>query len=354
MKNKQSRGGAGLKRFVGVSLLIASSLSGAMAWAQPAKEDEVRQKYRQAASFASEKKYNEARKLFLELWNKTKTYDVAASLGQIEMVTQHYPEAAGFLHFAVTNFPPHQPEKQLEGLKAWLADVKKRVATLEITTNTKGATVYVDGSEVGQSPLREPLFLLNGKHLIMAAADGYRQFDKSVELVEGGEVKLELTLQADTKSTPASLSPASTNGIVVQPFQGSATADAGSVTASNPNPLVLVSGGVVTVGGVVTGLIFNAKANDESDKANRLSDTLGENACFSESSSACKSLKQHREDHDLARNVSSTAFVVGGAALVGTAVYWLWPRSKPQGSASVRVDGVVAKGSSWLGVSGNF
>ena len=178
----------------------------------------------------------------------------------------------------------------------------------------------------------------------MVALDGYKTADKSIESVVGETEKLELTLEATSNSATGS------NGIVVAPFDDT-TKD--RVASSKPNPWILVGGGVVTVGGLVTGLVYNVKANNAYDKAQKLSDVIGSSGCYGSNSSSCDKVKEHRENHDSARNISTAAFVVGGAALVGTAVYWLWPRSKLR-TGTVRVDGMATKNSSWVGVSGNF
>ena len=181
----------------------------------------------------------------------------------------------------------------------------------------------------------------------MVALDGYKTADKSIESVVGQTDKLELTLEATSNNATGTKD---SNGIVVAPFDDT-TKD--RVASSKPNPWILVGGGVVTLGGVVTGLAFNVKANNESDKAQKISDVIGSSGCYDSNSSSCDKVKEHRENHDSARNISTAAFVVGGAALVGTALYWLWPRSKPR-TATVRIDGIATKDSSWLGVSGNF
>jgi hypothetical protein len=346
--SKPRRGGVKLRGIVGVALLLAVGLTAGMAFGQGAGDEETRAKYRQAASLMGEKKLDEARKLFFELWSKTKTYDVAASLGQIELVAKRYPEAATYLAYAVSNFPPNQPERNLTGLRKWLDESKQYTGALNLTVNVTGASVSVDGTDVGKTPLTSPLYLSSGKHLIMVASDGYKTADKSVESVVGRTDKLELTLEANKNGSGASA--ANSNGIVVNPFDDSSK---DRVASSKPNPWILVGGGVVTVGGLVTGIAFNVKANNEYDKAQRISERLVFDDCYNSSTSLCEKLKEHRENHDSARNISTAAFVVGGAALVGTAVYWLWPRSKPK-TATLRVDGMATKNSSWLGVSGNF
>ena len=65
----------------GTALLLAVGFGATTAFGQGAGDDETRAKYREAASLVGEKKHDEARKIFLELWAKTKTYDVAASSG---------------------------------------------------------------------------------------------------------------------------------------------------------------------------------------------------------------------------------------------------------------------------------
>ncbi len=64
--------------------------------------------------------------------------------------------------------------------------------SVSVTTQPDGARVYVDGREVGTSPLR--LALPVGRHFVAAEREGYTRASREIELVEGKPVDHALTL----------------------------------------------------------------------------------------------------------------------------------------------------------------
>ena len=185
----------------------------------------------------------------------------------------------------------------------------------------------------------------------MVVLDGYRTADKSIESVVGETEKWELTLEATSNNATGVKD---SNGIVVAPFDDT-TKD--RVASSKPNPWILVGGGVVTLGGLVTGLVYNVKANNAYDKAQALKDDFGRSGCYVGSASTlCGKQAGYVDDADRNRTISQVAFGVGGIALVATAAYWLWPRkgtSNPT-TANTTVVSSVGPNGTWVGLSGSY
>jgi hypothetical protein len=321
-----------------------------------ASDEEIRQKYRQAyATFKVDKKPEEALKLFMDLWNKVKSHDIAASIGEIELSRKRYPEAAQYLNYAIAMLPPYQSEKQLTALRKSLQECQKHVGTYELSANVKGAVVNLDGVDVGKTPLDGPLFLSPGWHILLVTMDGYKRGDKSVNVSAGASEKLDVQLVPVEAEKPVPAAPAASplpqpNLNVTNPPPPVESAPA------KPNPWILVGGGVVTVGGIVTGLVFNSKANSYFDKAQTTRARTGPTGCDiggSANLSDCASTRENLKDGDNARNLSRISFAIGGAALIGTVAYWLWPRNAPAAS-NAKVVAVASPYSSWVGISGTF
>jgi hypothetical protein len=82
---------------------------------------------------------------------------------------------------------------------------------------------------------------------------------------------------------------------------------------------------------VVFAIVSNGKAGD----ADMLHDQLasgpgGQGACtLSQNQASCNDLLALREDEALFANVSVWSFIVGGAALAGTAAYWVLSTYEP-------------------------
>src|SRR5512145_131555 len=95
---------------------------------------------------------------------------------------------------------------------------------------------------------------------------------------------------------------------------------------------MMVGGGAIALGGVVTGLVFNAKANRAEERMHALQGSTGLYGCFEGGASpraTCDELLDEAKRKDTSRNTSTAAFLIGGGVAVGSAIYWLWPRRKP-------------------------
>ena len=96
-----------------------------------------------------------------------------------------------------------------------------------------------------------------------------------------------------------------------------------------------VVGGSLALVGVGLGRGYRLAASSKQDDVNALREETGSDGCATANPpGACDDLKSAADGVDMRRNVSTAGFVVAGAALVGTAVYWLWPRSKREATAS--------------------
>ncbi|MDI7268401.1 MAG: PEGA domain-containing protein [Myxococcota bacterium] len=76
------------------------------------------------------------------------------------------------------------------------------VARVSVTADVGGAMLLVDGREVGELPLAEPLVLEPGPHVFEARLAGHAPARAALALVEGEEARVDLTLE------PEELSPA--------------------------------------------------------------------------------------------------------------------------------------------------
>jgi hypothetical protein len=65
---------------------------------------------------------------------------------------------------------------------------------LALRTNADGASVLVDGKEVGRTPLASALSLPAGRHVVTVERSGYEPAERSVEVTAGGRQELEIQL----------------------------------------------------------------------------------------------------------------------------------------------------------------
>lgn len=85
-------------------------------------------------------------------------------------------------------------QAMLPPLQAAIADCRRELPSrLEVTTDRGGATVSVDGTTVGTSPL-EPVEIAAGEHAVSAERDGYASSDVTVMTRPGTTTFVRLTL----------------------------------------------------------------------------------------------------------------------------------------------------------------
>lgn len=71
--------------------------------------------------------------------------------------------------------------------------LKKLVGTISLTT-TEGAEIYIDGILIGVAPLRKPLELDAGKHLLTVKKAGHHVWNNEIEVIKQKEVPLKIML----------------------------------------------------------------------------------------------------------------------------------------------------------------
>jgi thiol-disulfide isomerase/thioredoxin/tetratricopeptide (TPR) repeat protein len=100
----------------------------------------------------------------------------------------------------VKRYKPREERKILAAGKALTWSLKPSFALVEILTQPSGATIAIDGKEVGQAPLTG-LQLEPGPHKVMVADRCYKKVGKGV-IVKAGEAR---TVTVTTRSLPSAI-----------------------------------------------------------------------------------------------------------------------------------------------------
>lgn len=306
----------------------------------------ARNLFRQGAAAMKDGKYAEARNALLEAWSLSHTYDVAAILGQAEIELKLYRDAAEHLDFALRNLAPRESAETLDKIKAGLQSARQKVAELRISVSEPNAIVLVDGQEVGRSPLARSIFVDVGPHKIEARLDADRVDTQNISAAAASAYPIDLTIPERKPSAPSS-----GLGVAPPPSQSNQTSSA------TPSLVPVAIGGGVAVVALGLGIGFRVASSSSHDRLVDLRSSLGSDGCNQgiADSSDCAELKDAADTTDFRRNFSTAAFVVGGAAAVGTAVYWFWPRTAGhavRGQArALRLSGYAdaSGGAVWLG-----
>ncbi|HKO51977.1 MAG TPA: PEGA domain-containing protein [Polyangiaceae bacterium] len=266
---------------------------------------------------------------FRDAWELSKTPEIAANLAVVEASFGHHRDASEHFQFALAHLPPTATVEQKQAVVAGLDEEKRYVVTLVIQGAPAGARISIDGTLAGVAPGLHDAYVDPGIHTVRAEAPGYQSMTRSVQASAGTTVDVPLVLQveggAQSSTSPA---PGATASTAAEP------ARLDDQTGPSLAPILIGAG--VTVVGATIGTVFLLKMNSAKTEASNLSGSLpaGDAACggMTPYASQCEALENANADGNRYRTISAVSFAVAGAAAVGSAVYWLWPRADHTGA----------------------
>jgi hypothetical protein len=296
------------------------------------------------------KDWAEARRVLLGLWEIAQTYDVAASLSEVEFRLGHFAASARYMKFAIANTPPMESPARLERYKSALEELRPKVATVHVIMSDAVTRFTIDGTVPPPLGSSGETFLDPGPHTLEAENAAGSAVSKTVVAVAGERYEVELKVSQRTApplAPSATTATASPSGILL-PRPG------GNARESELNLVPVYVGAGLAVSGAVVALGFGIAANGARSDWRDLTRERLSGLC-SEGSSApgCTDI---RETYDRQRRSADFARVglgvFAGASVATLAYVLLWPRDREDSRADLEVVPVVSAQS--IGVVGNF
>jgi tetratricopeptide (TPR) repeat protein len=278
----------------------------ACAQPKPPVAAQVAQLFEQAqAAFAKGDKQG-ACDAYKAAWALQKSYDIAGNLGNVEVKLGKYRDAAEHLAFALDNFPPTGEPATQKAIEKKLADVLKEVGRVRVrvTVNdasTSGASVTVNGTPAGTSPIAGTLFVAPGTVVIEAKLPGYLDAHQELAVAKGSEQAVTLAL----------------------------------VPLAAPRRSVVpgaVLGGVAGAA-AVTGAVLLAVGASKLSTSRSLNQQIAaaHDSCVpGHLDPLCSTLQSTASLSDSLEHAGVAVLIGAGAAAVGSALYFVWPESKPR------------------------
>jgi len=130
--------------------------------------------------------FGRSRELFATRGN---TKNLALSLRKL----QRFDEALDTYELLLREFPTLSPQDKTFVDKE-VAELRKRVGSLEITAAEAGATVRVGNRARGSTPLNGALRVAAGSHVVRVFKEGFLPFEARVDVLGGQTAKLEVKL----------------------------------------------------------------------------------------------------------------------------------------------------------------
>jgi hypothetical protein len=139
-----------------------------------------------------EQRYAEALALYKESYRLSGDPALLYNIGRAHQLLNEAPEALGVFETFLAAASPELKAK-VQGLDETVAEARKKVATVTLTSNVTGARVLVRKKEIGKTPLRG-VRLLAGEADIEILSDLHEPLTRTITLQGGESATLELNL----------------------------------------------------------------------------------------------------------------------------------------------------------------
>lgn len=329
----------------------------------------ARERFKEGVAYFDKKDFAKARVAFLQAYALKKHPAVLLNLAQSELRSGHEADAAK--HFA-QYLREHKDatDAERQGAETGLTAAKALVAEVLLSVDTTGAEVYVDGDLEGPAPLPGSVYLAPGAHEIQARKDG-KSATSQVNAAAGQSSSLNLKLATPSAPVAGGVTPGAEPGVQA-PIADETTHRKGFFPwlVSTPGAMVgaglagvgLIGGGAFALGSksaydaadsVAAGIEDNAvnkdgkidpKTNQPNSKgacvnpagwlknsstvwANSTDAKIAERAAQYEDN--CSKYTDNVKSGDTYKTLAIVGFAVGGAAIVGTVIYYFVDSNEP-------------------------
>ena len=186
-------------RLISVALLLLVLVSVSSANAQTSAKEQARELYGQGNARFDAGDFEGAAQAFKQAYELVQYPIILFNLGlSYEQLGKPVDAVQAFEK--VIAAPGKLKPERVEQAKSSLSKQLALVAELSVTCNVEGATIKVDGEEIGAFPLPKPLQVASGRIILMATKDGYQAGYQTVNA--SGGAKLPVVIQLAEASRP--------------------------------------------------------------------------------------------------------------------------------------------------------
>ena len=285
-----------------------------------AREMELYRLYAEASKLHEAEQFDQAYELYQRIWAEKQSYDVAASMGDIDLRREHYALAATHFRFALDHMPVTQNKLYLATLQSGFDKARPHVAEVHVTPHPSVTNYEITNGLTGER-YEQPFFLGVGNHTLKILSPGYQVVLQEVTATEGATIDLDVYLTA---------------------VGDQAVGPEGERTAKRRHPeLVFPIGGLLTLGLGAAATWSFVDANSKHEDLQKLD--IGPSECARSTSDRCRradDLGDTAESRELLGwGLAGGAVVAAGATVL---VWWLWESDVPVDVAYQRENGEVS------------
>jgi hypothetical protein len=271
-----------------------------------AREMELYQLYAEASKLHDAEQFDQAYERYQRIWKEKQSYDVAASMGDIDLRREHYAVAATHFQFALGHMPVTQNKLYLATLQSGFDKARPHVAEIHVTAHPAVTDLQISNGVTGER-YDQPFFVEPGNHTLKLSAAGYQVVLQEVTAIEAATVDLDVYL------TPV--------GENLEPAIG-------RTTKRRHPEIVFPVGGLLTLGLGAAATWSFIDANAKHDDLQQLA--IGSSECRDSGSARCRradDLADTTENREiLGWGLAGGAVVAAGATVL---VWYLWETDVP-------------------------
>jgi hypothetical protein len=187
-----------MRAFGALAALILALAVPAHAQTDPSPEAvaEAREHFERGVELFNEGRNDAALAEFQRAYDLAPAPPVLYNIARVHEALGHAVEAADAYARYLEEGGDSLSRRRRHEATAALERQRARIAFVTVTTNVEGATVSVDGIDVAETPLSEPIRLAAGEHTVGVRAAGYDSARRAVQVAGGDELTLDLEIDA--------------------------------------------------------------------------------------------------------------------------------------------------------------
>lgn len=161
---------------------------------------EAKKLFERALKLYKEKAYREALALFLRAYELSPRASLQRNIAQCYRDLQEFALAYEAYNELLDKYGPTLAPAETTTIKNVIAELALLSGAIKVAIAEPGATVRIDGREVGTTPLAKPIRVKLERHQVTVTKAGFEPFAKDVEIAAGATVTIDGTLETELRT----------------------------------------------------------------------------------------------------------------------------------------------------------
>ena len=257
-----------------LAFVLALALPLTSAWAQEsrtskARMEEAQNHFQRGKELYDENDFSAALTEMKRAYEIVPNYRLLYNIGQVSYQLQDYASALRSFSRYLQEGQGEISSSRRDEVQREIDKLRRRVATLRITTRPTQAEISVDDVPVGRTPLSEPVLVNAGRRRVTASLAGHEPVSRVVEVAGQDTLNVDLQFSDAPSDRP----------VTTRPSDSAVSTSAVEVAKkAEPLPAWVPWGvtGALAVGTAVTGGLAGSASNDLKTKLATLGTTRAE------------------------------------------------------------------------------